>query len=76
MLAFMLAYIGKLAPAVRALHDGSGMEYVSVQDGFFEELIRLVTAIMGIVTTVGMLAFLVRGATLFMGMIFPVDPSG
>jgi Na+/proline symporter len=38
-------------------------------------MLRLASAIMGIVTTIGTLAYLVRGATLFMGVVFPVDPT-
>lgn len=72
-LAFMLAYTGKW-------HRRSGCmtpaEWVTYRfgTGFSAEMLRLVSAIMGIVTTIGMLAYLVRGATLFMAMIFPVDP--
>ena len=73
VLAFMLAYIGKWHRRSGCMTAAEWNTY-RFGTGFSGELIRLVTAIMGIVTTVGMLAFLVRGATLFMGMIFPVDP--
>ena len=72
-LAFMLAYTGKW-------HRRSGCmtpaEWNTFRfgTGFSGELLRLVSALMGIIMTIGMLAYLVRGATLFMGMIFPLDP--
>jgi Na+/proline symporter len=72
-LAFLLSYTGKW-------HRRSGCmtpaEWVTYRfgTGFSAEMLRLVSAVMGIVTTIGMLAYLVRGATLFMAMIFPVDP--
>jgi Na+/proline symporter len=73
VLAFLMAYGGKW-------HRRSGCmtpaEWNTFRfgTGFSAELLRFISAMVGIVTTVGTLAYLVRGATLFMGMVFPVDP--
>ena len=74
VLAFLLAYAGKW-------HRRSGcMTFAEWNTyrfgiGFSAELLRFISALVGILTTVGMLAYLVRGATLFMGTVFPVDPT-
>jgi solute:Na+ symporter, SSS family len=72
-LAFMLAYAAKWTRRSGCM---TAAEFASYRygTGFSGELLRLVSAWMGIITTIGMLAFLVRGATLFMAMVFPVDP--
>lgn len=72
-LAFMLAYTAKWTRRSGCMTAAELTSY-RYGTGFSGELLRLVSALMGIVTTVGMLAFLVRGATLFMAMVFPVDP--
>lgn len=72
-LAFMLAYTAKWTRRSGCMTAAEVTTY-RYGTGFSGELLRLISAIMGIVTTIGMLAFLVRGATLFMAMVFPVDP--
>jgi len=73
VLAFMLAYTGKW-------HRRSGCmtmaEWATYRfgTGVSGEILRGISAVMGIVSTIFMLGYLVRGATLFFGMIFPVDP--
>ncbi len=37
-------------------------------------MVRLAGAVIGILTTIGLLAYFVRGATLFMASVFPMDP--
>ena len=39
------------------------------------EIVRVVTAILTLLLTIGMIAYLVRGTTLFLGMLFPSIPS-
>ena len=73
VLAFMLAFTGKW-------HRRSGCmtmaEWATYRfgTGVSGETLRGISAVMGIVSTIFMLGYLVRGATLFFGMIFPVDP--
>ncbi|HEY8966207.1 MAG TPA: hypothetical protein VIM58_07180 [Candidatus Methylacidiphilales bacterium] len=74
VLAFLLAYAGKWHRRSGCMTPAEWNTY-RFGTGFSAELLRLATALVGIVTTVGMLAYLVRGATLFMGTVFPVDPT-
>lgn len=73
VLAFMLAFTAKW-------HRRSGCmtmaEWATYRFGTGPsgETLRGISALMGIVSTVFMLGYLVRGATLFLGLIFPVDP--
>jgi solute:Na+ symporter, SSS family len=73
VLAFMLAYTGKWARRSGCM-TGAEWNTYRFGAGFSGELVRLVSAVIGIVSTIGCLAYLVRGATLFMAMIFPVNP--
>ncbi|PAW77603.1 MAG: hypothetical protein B9S32_09985 [Verrucomicrobia bacterium Tous-C9LFEB] len=73
VLAFLLTYTGKWHRRSGCMTGAEWMTY-RFGTGPSGELLRLACAVMGIITTVGMLAYLVRGATLFMGMIFPVNP--
>lgn len=73
VLAFMLAFTGKW-------HRRSGCmtmaEWATYRfgTGISGETLRAMSAVMGIVSTIFMLSYLIRGATLFFGMVFPVDP--
>jgi solute:Na+ symporter, SSS family len=73
VLAFLLAYTAKW-------HRRSGCMTIAEWNtyrfgaGFSGEVVRFVSALVGIITTVGLLGYLVRGATLFMATVFPVDP--
>lgn len=73
LLAFMLAYTAKWHRRSGCM---TGPEWMTFRfgTGYSGELLRLASAAMGILTTIGGLAYLVRGATLFMGMVFPVNP--
>lgn len=73
ILAFMLAYTAKWHRRSGCMTPAEWTTY-RFGTGFSGEMLRLVSAIMGIVITIGLLSYLVRGATLFMGMIFPVNP--
>ncbi len=73
VLAFMLAYTGKWHRRSGCM-TGPEWNIYRFGAGFSGELLRLVGAVVGIVSTLGLLAYLVRGATLFMAMVFPVDP--
>ncbi len=74
VLAFLLAYTAKWHRRSGCM---TGAEWNTYRFGtdFSAEMLRFVSALMGIVCTLGLLAYMVRGATLFMGMIFPVDPT-
>jgi len=74
VLAFLLAYTGKWHRRSGCM-TGAEWQTYRFGTGFSGEMLRLVSAIMGVVTTIGTLAYLVRGTTLFMGMVFPVDPT-
>lgn len=73
ILAFLLAYTAKWHRRSGCM---TGAEWNTYRFGtnFSGEMLRFVSALMGIVVTIGMLAYMVRGATLFMGMMFPVNP--
>jgi Na+/proline symporter len=74
VLAFLLAYTAKWHRRSGCMTPAEWMIY-RFGTGFSAEMLRLASAVMGIITTIGMLAYLVRGATLFMGVVFPVDPT-
>jgi Na+/proline symporter len=73
VLAFMLAYTGKWHRRSGCMTSAEWNTY-RFGAGFSGEMVRFVSALIGIITTIGLLAYLVRGATLFMAMVFPVDP--
>ena len=72
-LAFMLAFANKWGRRSGCMTLAEWNTYRFGTDAS-AETIRFVTAAMYILLSIGCLAFLVRGATLFMGLIFPVDP--
>ena len=73
VLAFLIAYTGKW-------HRRSGCmtsaEWVTYRFGYDKaaQWMRVLTAAMGIAMAVGMLAYLVRGASLFVGTFVPYPP--
>jgi Na+/proline symporter len=73
VLAFMLAYTGKWHRRSGCM-TGAEWNTYRFGAGFSGELVRFVSAMVGVITTIGLLAYLVRGATLFMALVFPVDP--
>ena len=73
ILAFMLAFTNKWGRRSGCMTPAEWNTY-RFGTGASAEVIRFVTAAMGIVLSIGGLSFLVRGATLFMGLMFPVNP--
>jgi Na+/proline symporter len=73
VLAFLLAYTAKWHRRSGCMTSAEWNTY-RFGAGFSGEMVRLVSALIGIITTIGLLAYFVRGATLFMAMVFPVDP--
>ena len=73
VLAFLLAYTAKWHRRSGCMTSAEWNTF-RFGAGFSGEMVRLVSAIIGIVTTIGLLAYFVRGATLFMAAVFPVDP--
>ncbi|MSU69593.1 MAG: sodium:solute symporter [Opitutaceae bacterium] len=72
-LAFMLAYTGKWLRRSGCMTIAEWNTY-RFGTGFSAEFLRLASAILSICLTILMLAYLVRGTTLFMGMVFPLNP--
>lgn len=73
VLAFLLAYTAKWHRRSGCMTSAEWNTY-RFGAGFSGEMVRLVSAFIGIITTIGLLAYFVRGATLFMATVFPVDP--
>jgi solute:Na+ symporter, SSS family len=73
VLAFLLAYTAKWHRRSGCMTSAEWNTY-RFGTGFSGEMVRLVSALIGIITTIGLLAYFVRGATLFMAAVFPVDP--
>ncbi len=73
VLAFLLAYTAKWHRRSGCM-TGAEWNTYRFGAGFSGEMVRLVSALIGIITTIGLLAYFVRGATLFMAAVFPVDP--
>jgi Na+/proline symporter len=73
VLAFMLAFTGKWHRRSRCLTAAQWYTF-RFGEGRAAELVRFLTALMGIILAIGMLAYLVRGASLFLGMFSPFSP--
>jgi Na+/proline symporter len=74
ILAFMLAYAGKWHRRSGCM---TGAEWLEYRFGRMKsvEAVRVVKAIVTIVVTVVIVAYLVRGTSLFLGTIFPYPPA-
>ena len=72
-LAFMLAFANKWGRRSGCMTYAEWNTF-RFGTGASAELVRIVTAAIGILLTIGVLGYLVRGSTLFMGLMFPVDP--
>ncbi len=74
VLAFLMCYAGKWHRRSGCM---TGAEWNTYRFGETKaaDAVRVLSAIMGIVATIGMLAYLVRGATLFMGLFFNASPT-
>jgi solute:Na+ symporter, SSS family len=69
-LAFMIAYVGKWHRRSGCMTGADWMTY-RFGEGKSAEFVRLLSAILAILCQVMMLAYLIRGASLFLGMFFP-----
>ena len=70
LLIFMLAFTGKWHRRSGCMTGAEWMTY-RFGEGKAAEGLRLMSALVGILITVMMLAYLIRGASLFLGMFFP-----
>ena len=70
ILIFMLAYTGKWHRRSGCMTGAEWMTY-RFGEGKAAEGLRAMSALAGILLTVMMLAYLIRGASLFLGMFFP-----
>ena len=73
VLAFLIAYTGKWHRRSGVMTAAEWMTY-RFGTGRASEAARLLTAIRGVAIAVMMLAYLIRGASLFLGMFFPFPP--
>jgi Na+/proline symporter len=73
VLAFMIAYTGKWHRRSGCMTAAEWMTFRFGEDQAAQWM-RVLTALMGIALTIGMLGYLVRGATLFAGMFVPYPP--
>ena len=73
ILAFLLCYAGKWHRRSGCMTGAEWMTY-RFGAGKAAEGVRLLSAVMGIINTVMMLAYLIRGTSLFLGMFFPFPP--
>jgi Na+/proline symporter len=73
VLVFMLAFTGKWHRRSGCMTAAEWMTY-RFGTGKAAEGARLLSAVVGIVSTVMMLAYLIRGASLFLGIFFPWPP--
>ncbi|MDR1789864.1 MAG: hypothetical protein LBR12_05950 [Opitutaceae bacterium] len=70
VLAFMLAYTGKWHRRSGCMTPAEWNTYRFGSD-FSGEFLRLVSALIGVLCIIGMVIYMVRGATLFMSLLFP-----
>ncbi len=73
ILAFLLAYAGKWHRRSGCMTGAEWMTY-RFGTGRAAEVVRLIMAISNLMFTVTLLALLIRGASLFLGMFFPWPP--
>jgi Na+/proline symporter len=73
VLAFLLAYAGKWHRRSGCMTGAEWMTY-RFGEGKAAESVRFLSAISGIIMTVAMIGYLVRGCSLFVGMFVPVSP--
>ena len=73
VLAFMLLWTGKWYRRSKCM---TGPEWYVFRFGAGRaaEALRVISAVFGIVFTIGMLAYLVRGTSLFLGVFLPLSP--
>lgn len=73
ILAFMLVYTGKWHRRSGCM-TGAQWTIYRFGESKVSEAVRLLGAVVSVVTSVMMLAYLIRGASLFLGMFFPFPP--
>ena len=73
ILAFLLCYAGKWHRRSGCMTGAEWMTY-RFGTGKAAEGLRLLSAVMAILSTVMMLAYLIRGTSLFLGIFFPFPP--
>jgi solute:Na+ symporter, SSS family len=73
ILAFMLVYTGKWHRRSGCM-TGAEWNIYRFGENRVSEAVRVLGAVVSIITTIMMVAYLIRGATLFMGMFFPFPP--
>jgi SSS family solute:Na+ symporter len=73
ILAFLLCYMGKWHRRSGCMTGAEWMTY-RFGTGKAAEGVRLLSAVMAIISTVMLLAYLIRGTSLFLGMFFPFPP--
>ncbi len=73
VLAFMLAYAGKWHRRSGCMTQAEWMTY-RFGEGKAAEGVRLLTAVVTVISVIMLLAYLIRGASLFLGMFFPFPP--
>ncbi len=74
ILAFLMCYTGKWHRRSGCL-TGAEWNIYRFGKGNDAQAVRVIGAVMGIVCTIGMLAYLIRGTSLFLGMMFPFPPT-
>ena len=74
ILAFMLAFTGKWHRRSGCMTGANWMTY-RFGEGKAAESVRLLTAALAILSSVMLLAYLIRGASLFLGIFFPYPPA-
>ncbi|MFP4283067.1 MAG: sodium:solute symporter, partial [Opitutales bacterium] len=74
VLAFLLVFAGKWHRRSGCI-TGAEWQIFRFGKGKDAEWARLLAALVGIVTIVGIMAYLVKGTQLFMGMFLPVSPT-
>ena len=73
ILAFLLAFTGKWHRRSGCMTGANWMTY-RFGEGKTAEGVRLLTAVISILSSIMLLAYLIRGASLFLGMFFPYPP--
>lgn len=74
VLAFMLCFTGKWHRRSRCITGAEWMVF-RFGKGTDAEAARILTAIVNLMVTIGLIAYLVRGTGLFLSMFFPFTPS-
>lgn len=74
VLAFMMLWMGKWHYRSRCM-TGAEWNIYRFGSGGWAQAARILTAVAGIVTALGLLAYLIQGAGIFLSMFLPFSPS-